>query len=376
MSTLLLLGAGLLLAIAILSVRELRKRKKGQSRHSDFLNALYWLIENKHEEALDALKKTVQKDTDNIMAYIQLGMLLRRMNQPAKAVKIHKNLLIRGELTEQETLIILHHLMLDYRDAGFIDLAIETAERLAQRNKKDVDAKQFLLGLYEERGDWEKAFYFRQSINKWLKKKDQDILALYKVNSGLQQIAKGEEREGRIRFREAIKLNKLCEPAYLYWGDSYRREGRNTDAFKIWEDFCQKNPEKSYLAFDRLKEVLYDLGRYGDFETLLENIRKKTKHPAPYLNLIEMKQKQGHIGEAFDLCEQLIEHHPDLTAARLLQVQLLQQRNDIEGAMEIAEETLQREMAKETLYHCTVCSHKSSEMIWYCPQCKSWNSFE
>jgi len=179
MNIILILGAGISLPVLFISILQFRKRKKGQSHQSDFLNALYWLIEDRHEEALEALKKTVKNDTDNIMAYIQLGMLLRRMNQPEKAAKIHKNLLVRGNLTEHESLLILRHLVLDYREAGSIDLAIETAARLAQRDKKNMEAKQFLLGLYEEQGNWDKAFYYRQGINKWLKKKDQPILALY-----------------------------------------------------------------------------------------------------------------------------------------------------------------------------------------------------
>lgn len=377
MNMIFILAAGVSLPILLIAIFQSRRRKKGRDHRSDFLNALYWLIEGKHEEALEALKKTVKKDTDNVMAYIQLGVLLRRMNQPAKAAKIHKNLLLRGDLTEQDTLSILHHLVLDYRESGAIDLAVETAARLAQRDKKNVEAKQFLLSLYEEREDWEKAFYYRQSINKWLKKKDQHILALYKVNSGLKLINKGEERSGRIRFREAVKLDKQCRPAYICWGDSYRREGRYEDAFKIWREFCQKDPDSAYLVFDRLKEVLYDLGRYGDFESLLQqNIKKKPAHPSPYLNLIEMCQKQGRISEALDLCEQVIENHPDLTSCRLLQVQLLQQRNDTERAMQIAEETLQLELKKDAVYECAVCGYQTPEFIWHCPECKSWNSLK
>jgi len=376
MNTLLVLGAGIAAPILFVSVLQFRRRKKSKLHKSDFMSALFWLIEGKNEEALEALKRTVKKDTDNVMAYIQLGMLMRRMNQPAKAAKIHKNLLVRSDLKEQDTSIILRHLMLDYQESGAIDQAIETAERLVQRDKKDIEARQFLLELYEQQEDWEKTFTFRQSINKRLKKKDQDILALYKVNAGLKKIANGNERDGRIRFREAIKLDKHCVPAYLNWGDSYYRENRREDAFKIWREFCQKNPETAYLVFDRIKNVMYDLGKYGEFELLLQNIiRKKPKHPASYLNLIEMYKKQGRLNEAFELCEQVLENHPDLMSAHLLQVQLLQQRNEIDRAFQIAEQAIQIEMTRESEYDCSMCGFHSRELIWRCPKCHSWNTF-
>ena len=123
MNTILILGAGIAVPIFFISFIQFRSRKKSQVHKSDFMNALFWLIEGKDEQALEALKKTVKKDTDNIMAYIQLGMLMRRMNQPAKAAKIHKNLLLRADLTSRETMLILRHLMIDYQKAGLIDLA-------------------------------------------------------------------------------------------------------------------------------------------------------------------------------------------------------------------------------------------------------------
>ena len=63
------------------------------------------------------------------------------------------------------------------------------------------------------------------------------ILALYKVESGLKCIKNGRERDGRIKFREAIKLDKKCASAYLYLSDSYIRENRYDDALTELKKF-------------------------------------------------------------------------------------------------------------------------------------------
>ena len=200
---------GILIIIVIFTTFLLIRRKRKQSKTKDtYVHALHMLLDGKYDEALEKLKKTVKIDTENIMAYITLGDIFRKKGFPIRAAKIHRNLLVRGDISNSEINTVLHHLVLDYSVSNMLDKAIEMAERLVQRNKKNVENQKLLLSLYEEKGDWDKAFFYRQSINKWLKKRDQNILALYKVQSGLQFIQNGAEREGRIRFREAIKFDK------------------------------------------------------------------------------------------------------------------------------------------------------------------------
>lgn len=353
----------------------LMKRGRGQKRtKTPYVDALHKLLEGKMDEALERLKRTVKKDTENVMAYIMLGDIFRKKGFPIRAAKIHRNLLVRGDLDDSEINTILNHLVLDYRASGILDKAIEMAERLAQRTKKSVGNQKLLLSLYEEKGDWDKAFFYRQSINKWLKGQDQDILALYKVHSGLSFIKQAAEREGRVRFKEAIKLDKKCIPAYLYWGDSYRREGRDEDAYRIWREFTMKNPEWAHLAFTRLKEVLFDLGRYGEIEEIYQQIiQRKPKNPSVYLNLAELLEKQGKLDQAIEMCRKVTEIDPDSMRGRYLLVQLLKQKGEETAALEETLQILDKE--RESSFCCTQCGFESSDPLWRCPQCHGWNSF-
>jgi len=352
----------------------LKRRKRETSGKTPYVDALHLLMDGKKDEALDRLKRIVRKDTENIMAYIKLGDIFREKGYPVRAAKIHRNLLVRGDLTDTEVNTTLHHLVLDYRAAGALDKAVEMAERLVQRTKKNVENQQLLLSLFEEKGDWDKAFFHRQSINKWLKKQDQNILALYKVQSGLSFTQQGAEREGRIRFREAIKLDKKCIPAYLYWGDSYRRIGRNEDALRIWREFTTKNPEWAHLVFNRLKETLFDLGRYGELEEIYQQvIRKKPKDVTVYINLAELYRKQDKLDQAIDLCREVVDTHPDSPRGRYLLIQLMKQKGDETAALDEALRSLGKETEKKAIYCCTHCGFESGDPLWNCPQCHQWN---
>ncbi len=371
----------LLIGIAVFCITAIglliiKRGKKRSSKKTPYIDALHMVLDGKKAEALELLKKTVKEDSENIMAYIKLGDILRDQGFADRAAKIHRNLLIRGDLTEKQTNSILEHLVLDYQSSGALDKAIEMAERLVQRNKRDVNKQQLLLTLYEKKGEWDKAYFYRRSIGRWLKKQDNDILALYKVQSGLKFAKSGTEREARIRYRDAMKLDKKCIPAYLNIGDSYRRTNRNEDAAKIWIDFTQKNPEWSHLAFERLREVLFDLGRYGDIEEIYKQIiRKHPKNPAAHMNLAELYKKQGNTDQAIDICRKVLESRPNTLYSRHLLIQMLMEKGDTNSALQEMLSLLEKQLSSKASYTCSECGFKSENILWHCPQCYQWKTF-
>jgi lipopolysaccharide assembly protein B len=350
-----------------------RKRRKTASK-TPYIDALHLLLDGRRDDALEQLKKTVHADTENIMAYIKLGDIFRDKGYPIRASKIHRNLLLRTTLTEEQTEETLFHLILDYRAADMIDKAVEMAERLMQKNKKNIEIRRLLLELYEEKKDWDKAFFSRQGINKWIKGSDQAILALYKVNAGRDLTGRGSEHQGRIRFREAIKLDRECAPAVMELGDSYVRERRLEDALKVWKDWTGRMPQQAHLLLDRLNDVLYSLGRYSELEPICgEIIRAKPAHPGAYFKLIDIYEKQDRTAEALDLARHVVEAFPDSARGRWTLVRLLG-RSDRRGeALDAALSLLSQETERAMEYRCVHCGRGSKTPFWRCPDCKRWH---
>jgi lipopolysaccharide biosynthesis regulator YciM len=351
------------------------KRKKSDSK-TPYLDALHLLLDGKRDEALEKLKKTVWEDTDNINAYIKLGDIFRENGFPIRASKIHRNLLLRTTLTDQETEQTIYHLVLDYRAADMIDKAVEMAERLIQKDKKNIEIGKLLLELYEDKADWDKAFFMRQGINKWIKRSDHNILALYKTFAGRELTQKGSEHQGRIRFREAVKLEKECVPAYIGLGDSYVREGRHEDALKVWKEFASKIPGQAHLILDRLNDVLFTLGRYSELEGICEQIIKtRPVNPGAFFKLIDIYEKQGKMQEALDLSRQVYEANPESQRGRFTYVRFLRQTGQSNKALETSLGILKQETEKSEVCRCRQCGYEEKEMFWRCPKCRRWNPF-
>ena len=368
-------GAGALLisGFFILARRSSGRKHRGFSKDA-YIEALQQLADGHLEEAATALKQVVKTDTDNIMAYIELGAVLRKQGHPARASKIHRSLLVRGDLPDHHMQHILHHLVLDYRDAKMLNKAVEMAERLVERAKKTPEYSQLLLSLYESSGEWDKAIMYKQSLNRWQKKdRDRPRLAFYKVKSGLLKISLGAEREGRIRFREALRLDKNCVPAYIHWGESYIREGRLKDAVKVWKEFTEKQPMWGHLVFKNLADTLYELGRFDEMESIYKKMNhKSTKRPDAALALAALYDKQGRFEETARLSQEIVDRHPESFKARVLLIKSHSALGKTHDAIAEALDVLSATSDRNAHFTCPQCGHMQETLLWHCPRCGFW----
>ena len=67
-----------------------------------YAEGLDLLITGRRKSAYRNFKEIVQKDSDNIKAYLRIGQVLREGGNPLQALKIHRRMLNRKTLTYYE----------------------------------------------------------------------------------------------------------------------------------------------------------------------------------------------------------------------------------------------------------------------------------
>ena len=342
----------------------------------EYTKALNYLIIGEKNKALEKLREAVRLDTSNIDAYIKIGDILREQGSADRAIKIHRGLTIRRELTSGQKITILERLIKDYQVAEKYDRAIQAGQKLLEITNHDAWAQEIMLRLHEGAGDWEKAFVTLKKIQKAKGQKDSQLLALYKVESGLRLIEEEKERDGRIKFREAIKLDKKCPPAYLYLSDSYIRENRYKDALTELERFCTQVPQLSYLGFARIKEILFHEGLFGEVENVFETLLQKNPGiESIRFSLADIYERKGEIDQAIDLCHEALEQNPESQHAKKYLAKFLAQKGKNEEALQYALDLVEILMDKKEQFVCKKCGFVSTEPKWRCPQCHEWNTF-
>ena len=91
----------LIVLAALYYILQLRPSNKKNIKEL-YAEGLDMLVSGKHQSAYKNFKYIVEKDSNNIKAYIRLGQVLREGGNILKAIKIHKNLLIRKNITSYE----------------------------------------------------------------------------------------------------------------------------------------------------------------------------------------------------------------------------------------------------------------------------------
>ncbi|UCF63396.1 MAG: tetratricopeptide repeat protein [bacterium] len=366
----------LVLVIIYYYTRVIRKPK---GEKSSYLNALEYLADGNEKWAIQKFKEAVREDTENIDAYLRLADLLRKKGLTSNAMKIHKDLTLRSNLSPEMRNKIQYSLLLDYEELGNYKSAIDIAEKLLEKSQpfqKEISIR--LISYLEKEEQWGKAYEFLRKYFKDLTPQHGKKAALYLVFEGLKIQEKGEGREARIKFKEAFKIDTECVAAYYHLGNSYYEENRLTDAIREWERLCDMVPQKSYFAFENLEKAWFDLGKFKEAETLYKKIlNKDSRNVHAAIALSEIYNKKEEYDRALDVLERVIEEVPDNPRLLGYKLHILINKNQYKQAAQSAQDYFEIHYPlADFQFICQECQYKTKEPQWICPQCKSINSFD
>ena len=347
--TLLVLGvAAGGVAVYVLSFKPLSKSKVKDL----YAEGLDLLITGRRKSAYKNFKDIIQKDSDNIKAYLRLGQVLREGGNPVQALKIHRGLLHRRNLTHYEQIELHKNLALDSYSAGNVDTAIQELLSLLKIEKTNEWAMTQLNAFYREKQNWAKAGEYFEKYQKLTNKEDKHKLALYKIQEGRIHIKNKKFEEARKTFEDALNISDIAV-AYYFIGNSFSGESEEeyqksvekdsannpasdekTDymekakellgkAIPIWIRYAELNPEQAWMVIHLLKDGLFALDRYSEIENILKQILKNDSDNIEVIaSLSEIYSHRGENTEAIELIESALEQDPTSIIVKLIKMKL------------------------------------------------------
>ena len=375
--TILIIAAALVVAAVVYYYLKVYQSPQLTERDLPYTQGLEFLLAGETERAKDKFHEAVRQDSDHLEAYLKFGAILRQKGQMVPAIKVHQSLTVRSNLKPAMRVNILKELAQDYEQAGALKKAAEQADQILSVDGNHRWALAFRIRLAEKLQDWAAAFNLTRKLNSIEGKRNDGKLALYRVQEGIALIDKGRGKDGRVRCREALRLDRTCAHAYLSLAQSYIDEQREDDALRELKALLEANPDKGYLAYDLLENLYYNLGRFGDMESLYrEIIGERPEDLQAYQALARFLRKKGEIERTLQVCRAALEHHPDDLWVRRFMIRTLLEagRTDEIGSMAI--ELLDRFLEEQPSYTCSVCGYRSGEVLWRCPNCSSLGTFD
>ena len=341
-----------------------------------YVAALNCMIEGKFEKAMDLLKQSVRLNTDNIDAYLKLGILYRQTGQPAHAFRMHNELTVRPNISAPMRYNILRNMILDLEDMKEYEKALHYIKELQDIDKRPAWGWERKIKIYEEIENWKEAFnvykQYHTDKNETVKKR----LACYKVEEGKALMSGNELSAARECFAEAAKLYMGFPAPYVFAGDTYMMENETEQALATWEQLIMDAPERSSPVFTRFEKVTFEEGHFDDMERIYSYvIDKDPKNKYALLHLGEFYFRKGEYEQAVSMMNRLLEIDPKSLIAYRNLVRYLENSSVPKPFLDIVHE-LTELIPVENVYLCTHCGSKTPEILTRCPSCNTWDSFE
>jgi lipopolysaccharide biosynthesis regulator YciM len=340
-----------------------------------YFKGLNFLLNEQPDKAIDAFIEVVRVDPETVELHFALGSLFRRRGETERAIRMHKNLLDRADLGDEQRLYALFELGQDYLRAGLLDRAEEVFVRL-QKGTRRGEALKALLEIYQQEKDWTKAINIAGQLERESGQSSQKEIANYYCELAALDATHSRRDEAMRHLEQALAANRKCVRANVVLGDLYAAAGDNARAIEAWKQIEQQQPAYLALVAQRLLEGYRALSRAEEGLTLLRGYLEAY----PSLDLLDVAfQSTLDVKgpeEAYRLVKEELRRHPTLLGLdRLLEAQILVAPTERRPDLDLIRNLIHGHTRRLARYSCENCGFKARQFYWNCPACGGWETY-
>jgi lipopolysaccharide biosynthesis regulator YciM len=372
-----LLGFPLFFGLGWLAARIDLKHLLTESRAlpRSYFRGLNFLLNEQPDKAIEAFIEVVRTEPETVELHFALGSLFRRRGETDRAIRMHKHLLDRVDLGEEQRLHALSELGQDYLKAGLLDRAEEALAKLKDSPLRR-EALGFLLDIYQQEKDWSKAIEAARELERDTGESRQKEIANYYCELAAQDATHSRPEEARARLEQALEANRKCVRANLQQGDLLVAAGDHEGAVAAWKRIEQQQPAYVALVARRLLDSYRALGRMEEGLTLLVGYLAHY----PSLDLLDVAfqstlDAQG-AEAAYQLVKEELRRNPTLLGLdKLLEAQILAAPAERRHDLELVKNLVHGHTRRLARYRCETCGFKARQFHWHCPACGGWETY-
>lgn len=332
------------------------------------------LLDGRWQDAAELLTAEVTTDPNRTVEYLELGKLFRRQGQPGRAARLFEHLRARPEIDRRTNIMAQYELALSYRALGWYEPAVALLEQLLIAEPVPPDTRQELRRLHEDRGRWEQAAALEMLRLKWGETQDRRTLAALLTQQGKVAWAADRLPESAAHLRAALALDQDCTEAAIYLGRVLLRQGKLSQAFRLWEGLAEARPEWLFLAFRDMQAAFRHRRNEAGWESFLRTFTKRHPgDPVGHLALAEWYASRGQTQEAIHCLRQVVEIDPACREAHVGLLSLYREQDVPNEVLDSYERLAQHtSWPSGGRFRCHSCGHVAYELYWRCPACHVW----
>ena len=358
---------------ARVDIRHLLRESRALPR--SYFEGLNFLLNEQPDKAIEAFIEVVRIDPETIELHFALGSLFRRRGETDRAIRMHKNLLDRNDLADDQRLHALYELGQDYLKAGLLDRAEEALSKLRESARRS-DALRLLLEIYQQEKDWGKAIEAARTLEADSGESRQKEIANFYCELAAVDSTHSRSVEAQANLLRALTANRKCVRANIQLGDLHALAGETAQAIETWKQIEQQQPAYVALVARRIQDSYRTLGRAEEGLTLLRGFLAHY----PSLDLLDVvfqsTLEHRDAEAAYQLVKEELRRNPTLLGLdKMLEAQILVAPPERRHDLELVKNLVHGHTRRLARYRCDSCGFKARQFHWRCPACSGWETY-
>jgi lipopolysaccharide biosynthesis regulator YciM len=340
-----------------------------------YFKGLNFLLNEQQDKAIEAFLEVAKDEPQTVELHFALGSLFRRRGEIERAIRMHQSLAERGDLQEEQNLAAVFELAQDYLKAGLLDRAEELFLKLDGTAYAE-QALQFLLEIYQQEKDWQKAIGIGEKLQSVTGRSHQKEIANFYCELASREIMHTRAEAARPHLSAALRHHRLCVRAHILLGDLELALANVEAAIEAWKRIETQNPAYLSLVAERIYNAYKQLGRGEEGLNLLRAYLEK--YPSlDALNVVFQATFERHGAEpAYRLVRDELRRTPTLLGLdKLLEAQLLDAPMERRQDLELIKSLVNQHTQNLAMYKCDNCGFRARQYYWHCPACASWETY-
>jgi lipopolysaccharide biosynthesis regulator YciM len=374
----------LLLPMAFVSGWWIAKNKHNNSRnnsrrkiHPDYFKGLNYVLDEQPDKAIEIFVKMVKVDSETIETHLALGNLFRRRGEVDRAIRIHQNLIARPALSKEYRAQSLLELGMDYLRLGILDRAEGLFLELITMDALTIHAFGYLLDIYQQEKDWDKAITTARRLETISGEKLEDIIAQFYCEKGLQDLQMQNIKSAKNNLKRALSLDSRCVRASIMEGDIFSKDGKYQSAINSYVRVEKQDPDYVDEIIESLQKCYISIGKESKFKDYLVKLIHKNHSIKSFILLADMIAEDSGENEAIKFISDQLKIRPTVFGVNHFMSYVIPKSDgELKNYLSLMQELTTKLLQSGSVYKCNICGFDAKNLHWHCPGCKNWTTIK
>jgi lipopolysaccharide biosynthesis regulator YciM len=259
-----------------------------------YRRALLAVLDRDYDAAERDLRSIVEGNSDEIEAYLALARVYRQRGEIGRAIRLHQNLILRGDVQPRWRGLALRGLAEDFRGGGFLERAIAAYEEVVREHPEDEDARAALVQLLCESRAPERALELLPRRWRGGDRTPEGRLWLQAAEIAQQE---GRADDARKAIRRALKHAPRSAEAWTLAGELEAERGRSKRALANWQKAAEIDRRGAAHLYPRIQSGFAATDDARGFETFARGLLEE--RPGDFAARLALARALGQRG-AYD----------------------------------------------------------------------------